>query len=388
MLRESWIELVEMSRGAQKSWMATAYQTFQAFVFHPDLGNEAVEGTIVFTNLSLGFRGSDAAFEIPISQLLVTIDHAGEGRITFHDSLQPELTITTSDMNVIEVASVPELARLKDAEIARLTRQEITRRVKMVLWFCAGCALVFWAVMAATGAMVRSIAANVPPEMEKHHGEALLDELKARFEFVEETNDAVRIATLAQPLLRVVPGPQEWQFHVITEDAPNAFAVPGGHIIVTRGLLKLCDRPEELLGVVAHEMAHLTHKHAFRQQISSAGTLLVLQLFLKGRGDAVALAAGGSALLVHQSFSQEFEKEADDSGWAYLEAANIDPRGMIEMLRKLKASEAKTRREGLNVPKAFSSHPDLDKRIARLEKRRTSRKSGFVELNWENPPGR
>jgi predicted Zn-dependent protease len=295
------------------------------------------------------------------------------------------LTITTSDMTVLEVASVPELARLKDAEIARLTRQEITRRVKMVLWFCAGCALVFWAVMAATGTMVRAIAANVPPEMEKQHGDALLDELKVRFEFVEDTNAAVRIATLAQPLLRAVPGRQDWQFHVVMEDSPNAFAVPGGHIVITRGLLKLCQRPEELLGAVAHEMAHLTHKHAFRQQIASAGTLLVLQVFLKGRGGAVALAAGGSALLVHQSFSQEFEKEADDSGWAYLVAANIDPRGMTEMLRKLKASEAKTRGQGLVTPKAFSSHPDVDKRIARLEKKKISRKSGFVELNWESP---
>src|SRR4051812_21278663 len=184
-----------MSREAQKSWMATAHQMFQAFVFHPDFGNEAVEGTIVFTNLSLSFRGGDAAFEIPISQLLVTMDHTGEGRITFRDSVQPELTIITSDMTVLGVASVPELARLKAAEIARLTREEITRRVKMVLWFCVGCGLVFWAVMAATGAMVRSIAAHVPPEMEKQQGEALLSALKDRFEFVEETNEAVRIAT-------------------------------------------------------------------------------------------------------------------------------------------------------------------------------------------------
>jgi len=366
--------------------MATAYQTFEAFAFHPDLGNEAVEGTIVFTNLAMRFRGNDAAFEIPISQLLVTIDHAGEGRIAFRDSFQPELTITTSDMAVLEVASVPEFTRLKEAEIARLTRQEITRRVKIVLWFCAVCGLVFWAVMGATGAMVRSIAAKVPPEIEKQDGDALLDELKVRFEFVEETNEAVRIAALAQPLLRAVPDRQDWQFHVVKEDAPNAFAVPGGHIIMTRGLLNLCQRPEEVLGAIAHEMAHVTRKHAFRQQISSAGTLLVLQVFLKGRGDAISLAAGGSALLVHQSFSQEFEKEADDSGWRYLVAANIDPRGMIEMLRKLKASEAKTMHEGLAMPKAFSSHPDLDKRIARLERRwqGISRKSGFVELNWEN----
>jgi len=165
---------------------------------------------------------------------------------------------------------------------------------------------------------------------------------------------------------------------------PNAFALPGGHIVVTTGLLRLVERPEQLLGVVSHEVAHVTCKHSFRQMIASAGPFLVFQVFLSGRGGAFAALAGGSAILVHQSFSQEYEKEADDVGWDYLVAANIDPRGMIEVFQKLKATEASERISNF-IPKAFESHPDMDKRIARLNAKwkKLPRKTGFVQLEDE-----
>jgi predicted Zn-dependent protease len=84
--------------------------------------------------------------------------------------------------------------------------------------------------------------------------------------------------------------------------------------------------------------------------------------------------------LISQSFSQEYEKEADDVGWDYLVKANIDPRGMIEMFQKLKFVEAQ--QSSTMMPKAFDSHPDIDKRIARLKAKwkKLPRKAGFVEL--------
>jgi predicted Zn-dependent protease len=88
----------------------------------------------------------------------------------------------------------------------------------------------------------------------------------------------------------------------------------------------------------------------------------------------------GKALMIGQGFSQEYETEADNVGWDYLVKANIDPRGMIEMFRKLNAYE--THRKALKLPQAFRSHPALEKRIRRLEAkwRKLPRKSGFLEL--------
>jgi predicted Zn-dependent protease len=106
--------------------------------------------------------------------------------------------------------------------------------------------------------------------------------------------------------------------------------------------------------VLAHELAHVTEKHGFRGQVAAAGPFLVFQVFY-ARAERHASAAGcGSALLVAQSFSQEYEKEADDVGWDYMVKANIDPRGMIDVFRKLQAYEMK--HEGKSILPRPSGH--------------------------------
>jgi predicted Zn-dependent protease len=88
-----------------------------------------------------------------------------------------------------------------------------------------------------------------------------------------------------------------------------------------------------------------------------------------------------SELLVQSSFSQEYETEADEEGWRALVAAKIDPRGMTETFEKLRAYEM-AQEVVFEVPQAFSSHPAMEKRIARLEKkwRKLSPKDGFQDL--------
>lgn len=362
--------------------MATTYQEFDAQAFHPDLGPEAIEGAIFFSSHALTFRGGETLIRIPLHQLLTEFENGGQGRIILRDSGQSGWTIVTSDLSVLELRSVPVIVQLAEQVQSRLAGRELSRRARLVFIFFAGCGLALWLGMLALGAMVRSIVARVPPEVEKQYGKDILGELKLHLEFGNDTNQAAELAATVEPLLNTLKIKQDWQFYVVKDDSLNAFAVPGGYILVTSGLLSGTERPEELLGVIAHELAHVTHKHGFRQQISSAGPLLVFQVFLRGRSGALAAAAGGSALLVHQSFSQEYEKEADDAGWDYLVAANIDPRGMIEMFRKLKTAEGRSKHADL-LPKAFHSHPDLDKRIARLQAKwkRLPRKSGFLELD-------
>jgi predicted Zn-dependent protease len=172
----------------------------------------------------------------------------------------------------------------------------------------------------------------------------------------------------------------------VDDEFPNAFALPGGHVFVNTGLLKLADRPEEVLGAIAHEVAHVTEKHGFRKAISAAGPILIFRVFLGGGGGLGGVMAEGSDLLVRQSFSQEYETEADDAGWKLLVAANVDPRGLTGMLRKFQGFEVSQKHVEI-MPRAFSSHPALEKRIARLEAKweKLPRKTGFVELK-PTPP--
>jgi predicted Zn-dependent protease len=148
---------------------------------------------------------------------------------------------------------------------------------------------------------------------------------------------------------------------------PNAFAMPGGRICVTTGLLKIVDTPEQLLGALAHESAHITQRHAFQHMISGKGPIFVMQVLTGGSDKAVNLMAMPSELLIYESFSQEYEAEADAYGWDYLVAANINPHGEIEALQKLREYEVGI--IGTNHGSAFDSHPDLDRRISFLEGR-------------------
>ena len=369
--------------------MAKAYEQFEARAFHADLGNEAIEGKLYFTATVLSFRAGETAIDIPLNRLEGELEDGGEGdaRVILRDSGQPDWTITTSDMDVLDFHSVPAIAALHEQLESRGTRRELSRRTKMVVLFLIGAVVILWLGMLATGAMVRVIVSKIPPEKEREFGKGLLEELKAEFDFSADTNEVARVTGMAEPLLTALPRTQKWQFYLVDEADPNAFALPGGHIVVTTGMLAMVTRPEELLGVVAHEVAHVTHKHGFRQVIASAGPFLIFQVFLGGgQGGAMSAVAGGSALLVAQSFSQEYETEADDVGWDYLVKANIDPRGMIGVFEKMRSMEAGLSLEDA-VPKAFHSHPDLDKRIARLNKKwkKLPRKSGFVQLEDPKP---
>ena len=149
----------------------------------------------------------------------------------------------------------------------------------------------------------------------------------------------------------------------------------------------MADRPEELLGVIAHEVAHVTQKHGIRKAIASAGPFLIFRVFLGGNSRGLAGVVGGASdLLIRQSFSQAYETEADDLGWRTLVAAKIDPRGMTTMFEKLQAHE-RQQRTGHGVPQAFASHPALEKRIARLEAkwRKQPEKTGFLDLTSAQP---
>ena len=213
-------------------------------------------------------------------------------------------------------------------------------------------------------------------------------ELRQTETIVEDAKELTNVVAAVRPLLGTVPDPGvKYRFYLMEEELPNAFAVPGGHIVVTQGLLKLVERPEDIAGVIAHELAHVTQRHSLRQTVSSAGPYFLCRLFLRGNGGLMGVLAGSSQLLVCQSFSQEFEYEADDVGWGYLVAARIDPRGLAEMLRRLE-EEVERLKLGDSVPQAFSSHPATAKRIRRLEEKwqKLRDKSGFIQ--YEKPHAR
>jgi len=354
-------------------------QVYQAGLIDPGSNNEALAGELRLDRCAAHFQAGSVTVEIPVDHLTARLDDAGEN-IWFEDSTRPGRLIYTADLAVLGCHWLPQLDACRAECQAAANRRELSRRLRVTAGFVLGGILLTWIAMIVVGVMARSLAASVPAAWEKKAGEDELRELQARFPFVDDSNLVSQLEALAAPLEAVTPGGVgAFQFHVVDLPIANAFALPGGHIVVTTELLRAVDHPEELLGVLAHEMSHVTQRHHARKIISSAGPLVICKIFLHSGNGVLNVLSQGSGLLVNQSFSQDYETEADDTGWKYLVAAHIDPRGMIDMFRKFEAIGAE--KDG-GVLQAFASHPALEKRIDRLTAKweRLPVKSGFLVL--------
>ena len=164
--------------------------------------------------------------------------------------------------------------------------------------------------------------------------------------------------TLSQPLQS---NPYTFTIRVVDDSTFNALAAPGGNIIVFRGLLKETDSPEELAGVIAHEMQHILLRHGMRmlvQQISMAFAVAALS------GDASGIMTFGlqaAHTLQTLSYSRGAEEQADEQGLQLLLHAGVDPTGMITFFDNLK-----DKHEPLPLSQYLSTHPSAVERMSRL----------------------
>jgi predicted Zn-dependent protease len=234
------------------------------------------------------------------------------------------------------------------------------------------------------GMMVRSLVAQVPPAWEQKLGDEAMHEIrKQKMIFMDDPGRKAKLDQAVAPLVSsLTTNAADFKFYIIEFPRPNAMALPGGYVIVTSDLLDLADRPEEIAGVVAHELAHVRLKHGLRKIIAAAGPYLIFQMFSRDGQGLFSVLGNGSQVLVQQSFSQSFEFEADATGWDMLVSAHIDPRGMAEMLRKFKAIQDTTQGERPEI-QALESHPATEKRIERLDAKweRLKNKSGFIDYS-------
>ena len=172
-------------------------------------------------------------------------------------------------------------------------------------------------------------------------------------------------------------------FTVLNNDDVNAFALPGGYVYVTRGLLALVNSEAELAGVIAHEIGHVTARHSAQRYNRAIFSQLGAAVLGAATGSQFVgdLAGVGAAAYV-QGYSREQELEADRLGVRYLERAGYDPRAMAGFLSSM-AAEARlsARIEGRDgsdpTASLFSSHPRTIDRVARAAEAARRGRSGL-----------
>ncbi len=210
------------------------------------------------------------------------------------------------------------------------------------------------------------IAQKIPVSAEKQLGEAAFAQVQSESRMADDPALQAQLDAVTARLLPAIKDRRyDFTFHIVENDMINAFAIPGGHIVVFSGLLKKAKRPEEIAGVLAHEIAHITKRHTVRTMVANVGWMVVIQAMF---GDYSGL-AGGASTLLKQKGSRDFEREADDTGWQYLLDANIDPRGMTDFFKTLVEEEKKTGLAMDGVLNLLSTHPETPERVATLEEK-------------------
>jgi predicted Zn-dependent protease len=176
---------------------------------------------------------------------------------------------------------------------------------------------------------------------------------------------AAYVDGLGQKLLRGVPRRGfEFRFHVVDQLEPNAFALPGGYVFVSRGLLLLANDEDELACVMGHEIAHVLNRHAAAQQAVARGGSVLLMPWLR---------AGQMA-----SYSRDMERVADEDGQVLCAAAGYDPRALPSFLRSLEQAE-RLRTGSSRTPGFFDTHPGSTERAAASAVRAS-------EIRWKRDP--
>ena len=342
----------------------------------------SLNGTLEVTPEVVRFNAGGETIEMPLSGLHLTRGGHNNEHLFMEHAAQPGWSLTTNDPAFLKhpkIAGHPEIA----SAVRTLPREHRGRGLAIASLVVIGLLLAFViTLVAARGWIVEKIADRIPVSWEVKMGEQFFAQISGEGKLVSDTASSNRVAAITKPLLEAVGETgYNFHFHIVSDTNINAFAVPGGHIFIHTGLLTAADTPEEIAGVLGHEIAHVTRRHGFRNIVNAAGLYLIVQFLLGDTSGLAAVLAEGSQMLLRQSYSRDFEREADDVGWQYLLKANIDPRGMIRFFQRLKQEEQKypQLRGSLQL---LNTHPATTERMQRLEEKwkKLDRKDGFRKL--------
>lgn len=319
---------------------------------------------------------------LPTEGLQVRCGGANDRLVFLSHSTQPDWSLYTPDRTILRhpvLASNPAIA-------AQLGRARLKRRIG---WYIlAGIAAVFvlgcFGVWLARPAIVDFAVARIPVSWEKKMGETAFAQIRMQTTLIEDRSLLQPLEQIAQPLLQSIPNPPyKFQLHLAKEPVPNAFALPGGHVVVNSGLIVDAKRPEEVAGVLAHEIAHVMRRHSLRNLVSNIGLSIIMQTLFGDFEGLLGFIADNSSFLLRQSFSREYEHEADNLGWDYLMRANIDPSGLKDFFERLREKGPPPALErSLAI---MSTHPATDARIRELDTRwqGQKKKSEFIDFDLD-----
>lgn len=201
-------------------------------------------------------------------------------------------------------------------------------------------------------------ACGISTQQEMQMGQEYSAEINRQLPMVNDASVNQYINNLGRSIAQYGNRQYNYNFYVVNASEINAFAVPGGHVYVNRGLIERTRNMSELAGVLAHEIAHVEHRHGIAQMEKMQGANLAVNLgyVLLGRApsgvEQAAIGLGGTAYFA--SHSRAAENEADATAVSLLANSGIDPNGLTSFFGVLLSDQ---QRAPSAVERWFSTHP-------------------------------
>jgi Zn-dependent protease with chaperone function len=287
--------------------------------------SEAGELTVPFSTLSVSAGGLN-------HDQLVVKWRAGVQAYTLYLK-DPDL------IRSFRASTPPELTRdlEKTATKVRQVRSRQRTVWSIVLGAVVGLALFLWL---GSDLLVEFAIDRIPVEWEQKLGESAYRDFLMQQTVLKESPAVAAVNEITQRLTEQIPhNPYKFEISVVKSEIVNAFALPGGYIVVFTGLMQKAESGEEVAGVLSHELNHVLRRHGLNRIVKQIGLMAIVTIILGDQQGLIGLMKQVGVELLTLKFGRAQETEADVTGLRLLHRAKIDPSGMITFFQRLSEKE-------------------------------------------------
>lgn len=320
-------------------------------------GAEPVESSVLVFDkkMSIGFRnpdGSNGIVHWPLTEVVVSYELSTQRTQVRHTGLGAELYMEGKEAAAFIKEMQDDLQRPWHK---KNNSKDWGRNLLLLSGFLGGLVLLYFLIVPW---LAEKMASTVSVKTERQLGDAVYDAMG--LSAAEDTAASFLLNEFFATM--EVPSAYSVRITVVNDNVVNAFAVPGGRIVVYSALLKQIQSYPELAALLSHEFTHVNSKHSTKSIFRRLGSKVFIGLLFGSFGSVTSVLIDHADDLKSLTYSRKLEKEADIKGLEILLQRKIDPKGFEDLFHHLKeASPASA------LPEFLGSHPDIEKRISYIK---------------------
>ena len=236
-------------------------------------------------------------------------------------------------------ATPPELTGALEETAAKVRQVRSRQRTvwSIVLAVVGGLTLLLWF---GSDLLVELAVDRIPVEWEQKLGESAYRDFVMQQTVLKEGPAVAAVNEITQRLTeQISDNPYKFEISVVKSDVVNAFALPGGYVVVLTGLLQKAESGEEVAGVLSHELNHVLQRHGLDRMVKQIGLIGIMTIVFGDQQGLIGLMKQVGVELLTLKFGRAQETEADVTGLRLLHRAKIDPTGMVTFFQRLSEKE-------------------------------------------------